>query len=278
MNNSVQIAVDILLALLTGGILLFFLEVMHLGVEVSREFKSVMNPFYHRLSRFMVFLDFYRYALIVPKDNKACDEFKSLIERIARSGLECIMTGRDMSYQNAKDLDTLCESINHIWYSLDRFTEVKQEITIDYTSPYDVAIEAISEVFPRYKGKKADRDLLYEASGAFYSSVWEPVQHCTSNYEYFLEEEKSTRRILLIALLLICLSLLCIMMYVDSFNAWLPCALTIMSSIVFAVSMWKLSHVSSLSKRIIRSTRSEMKESYLSLGDVCQRVARWANR
>ena len=272
MNNSVQIAVDILLALLTGGILLFFLEVMHLEVEVSREFKSIMNPFYHKLSRFIVFLNHYQYAIVVPKDNKACDEFKSLIKRIARSGLECIMTGRDMSYLNAKDLDTLCESINHIWYSLDRFTGVKQGISLDYSFQDDDAIDAISEVFPRYKGRRADRDLLYEASGDFYSSVWEPVQHCTGNYEFYLEEEKITRYLVLSTLLMTGLSLICIMVWVDTMHINVPCIIVLISFMLFTGCIIQLSKLSSISKRISRSTRSEMKESYFSLGDVYRKI------
>lgn len=36
---------------------------MHLEGAVSREFKEVMNPFYHKLSKYLVFLYHYRYHL-----------------------------------------------------------------------------------------------------------------------------------------------------------------------------------------------------------------------
>lgn len=273
MYSSTQIAVDILLALLTGGILLFFLEVMHLEVEVSKDFKSTMNPFYHKLSQFMVFLDFYRFAIVAPKGNKACEDFKSLVERITRRGLESIMTGRDMSYLSAKDLDTLCESINHIWHSLDRNTEIKREISIDNSFRYDEAIAAISEVFPCYKGSEADIVLLSKASGTFYNSVWEPVQHCTGNYEFYLEEEKIARCIVLLTLLVTGLSLICIMVWVDSMYKYIPCIMVLVSFILLTGCLIQLSKLSSISKRISRSTRSEMMESYFSLGDVYIKVA-----
>ncbi len=48
MSDSVQIAVDILSALLAGGFLLFFIETMHIESDVKQRFKSIMNPFYHK--------------------------------------------------------------------------------------------------------------------------------------------------------------------------------------------------------------------------------------
>ena len=274
MYSSTQIAVDILLALLTGGILLFFLEVMHLEVSVSRDFKAVMNPFYHNLSHFMVFLNYYQFAIRAPKGNKACREFKDLIERITRRGLECIMTGRDMSYLSAKDLGTLCESINHIWYSLDRNTEIKREISIDNSSRYDEAIAAISEVFPCYKGSEADIVLLSKASGAFYNAVWEPVQHCTGNYEFYLEEEKIARCIVLLTLLVTGLSLICIMVWVDSMHKYIPCIMVLVSFILLTGCLIQLSKLSSISKRISRSTRSEMEESYINMNNMIKKITR----
>ena len=50
MDNTVQIAIDLLSALLTGGFLLFFIETMHIEHDVSQRFLSIMNPFYHKLS------------------------------------------------------------------------------------------------------------------------------------------------------------------------------------------------------------------------------------
>ena len=44
MNSSVQIAVDILTALLTGGFLLFFIETMHIESDVKQRYKAIMNP------------------------------------------------------------------------------------------------------------------------------------------------------------------------------------------------------------------------------------------
>ena len=46
MNNTTQIAVDLLSALLTGGFLLFFIETMHIESDVIQRFKSIMNPFF----------------------------------------------------------------------------------------------------------------------------------------------------------------------------------------------------------------------------------------
>ena len=138
---------------------------------------------------------------------------------------------------------------------------------------YDEAIAAISEVFPCYKGSEADIVLLSKASGTFYNSVWEPVQHCTGNYEFYLEEEKIARCIVLLTLLVTGLSLICIMVWVDSMYKYIPCIMVLVSFILLTGCLIQLSKLSSISKRISRSTRSEMMESYFSLGDVYRKVA-----
>ena len=43
MSSSVQIAVDILSALLTGGFLLFFIETMHIESDVKQRYKAIMT-------------------------------------------------------------------------------------------------------------------------------------------------------------------------------------------------------------------------------------------
>ena len=43
MSSSVQIAVDILAALLTGRFLLFFIETMHIESDVKQRFKAIMK-------------------------------------------------------------------------------------------------------------------------------------------------------------------------------------------------------------------------------------------
>lgn len=275
MPNTIQIAVDILIALLTGGILLFFLEILHLEGSVSREFKEVMNPFYHKLSKYLVILNHYSFSLIADKDDTQARKFKKQVEDISRKGLEAVMTGRDISYLSAKDLDVLCEEINNVWYVLDRGGQLMHNLRIDNNISKEEAIEAISESFPAFNGRLLDVALLYELSGRFYNKVWEPVQHCTDNYEYFQIEERKARRLLIIGLGLTLLSLISTMIWVGVMPVWLPCIFVILSSFVLAVSLWQLHHVSYISKRLIRSTRDEINAKHISFSDMTKKIIRW---
>ena len=71
MNSSIQIAVDILSALLTGGFLLFFIETMHIESDVKQRYKGIMNPFYHKLSKLTVFVGYLRSAIKFPEMERA---------------------------------------------------------------------------------------------------------------------------------------------------------------------------------------------------------------
>ena len=275
MPNTIQIAIDILLALLTGGILLFFLEILHLEGSVSREFKEVMNPFYHKLSNYLVIVNYYNYSLIANRDDAQITKFKKQIEILSRKGLESVVTGRDISYLSEKDLDTLCEEINNIWYVLDRGGQLMHNLKLDDRISKDEALEAIKESFPVYKGKPLDIALLYDLSSHFYNKVWEPVQHCTDNYEYFQGEEKINRKILINGLGLTLLSLIVIMIWVDMLPVFIPCLLVIVSSTLLAAGLKQLYHVSYISKRLIRSTRDEINENLISVSDMWNKIFRW---
>lgn len=275
MPNTIQIAVDILIALLTGGILLFFLEILHLEGSVSREFKEVMNPFYHKLSKYLVVLNYYRFSLRADKNDLQEKEFEKQIEGISRKGLEAVTSGRDITYLSAKDLDILCEEINNIWYVLDRGGQLMRNLRIDNNISKDEAIEAINESFPGYTGKPLDVSLLYDLSGRFYNKVWEPVQHCTHNYEYFQDEEKKARRLLITGLGLTLLSLISIMIWVNMMPVILPCVFVFLSSVILAISLWLLHHVSYISKRLIRSTRDEINANHISISDMMKKVVHW---
>lgn len=260
MIDSVTVAVNILLGLLTGGILLFFLEVMHLEGSVSKEFKEVMNPFYHKLSKYLVFLSYYRFHLSSKPNDDYAKKFIKQIETISMRGRESLMSGRDISYLSASDLEKLCDDINNkIWYVLDRNSELRKNLSIEDVYYKADAVEALCEVFPAYKDHPLDVQLLYETSGKFFNVIWEPVQHCTWNYEYFLEKEKKARHIILFELAFTVFSLVFIMLSMDFVNSIIPKLLTIIAVVFFAIAINNISFVASLSKRIIRSTKSEMK-------------------
>ena len=118
MNSSIQIAVDILSALLTGGFLLFFIETMHIESDVKQRYKGIMNPFYHKLSKLTVFVGYLRSAIKFPNMEWA-KYLKDDMEYIRKAGVVPSSSGRDIPFMKSKELEKLCDVINDVWYNLD---------------------------------------------------------------------------------------------------------------------------------------------------------------
>lgn len=252
MNSSIQIAVDILSALLTGGFLLFFIETMHIESDVKQRFKSIMNPFYHKLSKMSVFVGHMQYAIRFPKDRLG-EDLKKNIEYISKAGIVPMTSGRDISYMRGEELEKLCETFNNIWYHLDRYPALRRSIEIDDGGGLDTATEALIEVYPKYKNKRIDVDALRDATGAFYNEYWEPVAHCTPNYEYWKSRAKATRILVFCALGISLLSLIFIMLWAECICVEIPCIFAIISSVVFATCVGMMAHLISLSNRLFRA-------------------------
>ena len=252
MNGSVQIAVDLLSTLLTGGFLLFFIETMHIESDVKQRFKSIMSPFYHKLSEMTVFVDYMRYSIIFPH-NRLFDNLKNDIEFISKAGIVPRTSGRDIPYMNSKELESLCETFNNIWYQLDRYPELRRDIVVEDGVGLDTAAAALCDVYPKYINKKIDIDTLQDATGAFYVDYWQPVEHCTSNYEYWESESKITRILIFCALGISLLSLIIIMLWTECIYNAIPCIFAILSSTVFGVCIGMMARLVSLSNRLFRA-------------------------
>jgi hypothetical protein len=252
MNNSVQIAVDLLSTLLTGGFLLFFIETMHIESDVKQRFKSFMNPFYHRLSKMTVFVGYMRYSIIFPQ-NRLFDNLKKDLEFISKAGIVSSTSGRDIPYMNSKELESLCEAFNNIWYQFDRYPELRRDIVLEDGVGLDTAAAALCDVYPKYINKKVDIDTLQDATGAFYVDYWQPVEHCTSNYESWESKSKITRILIFCSLGTSLLSLIVIMLWVECICIAIPCIFAILSSTLFGVCVGMMARLVSLSNRLFRA-------------------------
>ena len=52
MEEQVSIIIPIIVALLTGGFIILFLENQHVGASVIERYHFIMQPFMHRLSNY----------------------------------------------------------------------------------------------------------------------------------------------------------------------------------------------------------------------------------
>lgn len=207
MSSSVQIAIEILSALLTGGFLLFFIEAMHIESDVKQRFKSIMNPFYHKLSKFTVFIGYMRSSLSFPKSQWG-EQLKKDMDIIHNAGVVPMSSGRDIPYMKGKELSDLCEIINDVWYCLEKSPELRRDLVFHSGFGIDIARNALIEVYGKYKGEPMDINTIHDVSGNFYVGYWQPVEHCTPNYEYWQGKAKLSRILIFCALGVTLLSLI----------------------------------------------------------------------
>lgn len=251
MSSSVQIAVDILSALLTGGFLLFFIETMHIESDVKQRYKAIMNPFYHKLSKLTVFVGYLRSSMRFP-DLECAQILKKDMEYISKAGMVPSSSGRDIPFMKSEQLEKLCNTINNIWYNLDRSSEFRNNIVIE-TGFVNIAKNALCEVFPEYKDKEMSIDVLQDATGNFYEKYWQPVEHCTPNYEFWEGKAILSRILIFVALGLSLLSLLVTMLWAECICPVIPCTLAITSSLIFVVCIGTMAYLISLSNKLFRA-------------------------
>ena len=252
MSSSVQIAIDILAALLTGGFLLFFIETLHIESDVKQRFKAIMNPFYHKLSKLTVFVGYLRSAMRFP-DVERAKILKDDMALIAKAGTVPSSSGRDIPFLKSDELETLCNIINDVWYNLDKSYDLRHNIVIE-GGFVSIAKDALCEVYPEYKDREVTAEVLQDVTGDFYVRYWQPVEHCTPNYELWEKKAKLSRILIFVALGVSLLSLLFVMVWAECICPAIPCSLAIVSSLIFAICIGMMAYLISLSDRLFRAS------------------------
>lgn len=127
MEEQVSIIIPIIVALLTGGFIILFLENQHVGASVIERYHFIMQPFMHRLSNYFKFLSSAKVYFSIKKGTKKDEAeyvfaFKDLMDKLSHLAHPCIMSGQDYptSKFTAKQLENICEEINNVWYYWDR--------------------------------------------------------------------------------------------------------------------------------------------------------------
>ena len=160
MNEQFNIIVSILAALLTGGFLMIFIESQQVAGNVAERFHFAMTPFFHSFSNYVKFISSFRacFTFRVAENSDYIKKLKDNIEKVGRLGGQSIVSGQDFpaDYFTAEELDSICNTINNIWYYIDRYqNSIYKQLDFDsrhaemfsqYTKDY---LEAISS---KYKG------------------------------------------------------------------------------------------------------------------------------
>lgn len=260
MEEQVSIIISIIVALLTGGFIILFLENQHVGANVIERYHFVMQPFMHRLSNYFKFLSSAKIYFSINKGTKKDDAeyvflFNDLMDRLGRFAYPCIMSGQDypVSKFSAQQLQEICEEINNVWYYWDR----KRNYMIDYCS-YDsykaelfgkLYREYLNEVFPhKYEETNLSLDLISDVSGTFYTNVYEPIQHVPFEYKRWCEKEKEFKKLTFITIGLCMVTLVVILLLRYITPLCIMNFLTLLNIALLASCLFKFSKLESLAR------------------------------
>lgn len=264
MEEQISIIIPIIVALLTGGFIILFLENQHVGANVIERYHFVMQPFMHRLSNYFKFLSSAKVYFSINRGTKKEDAeyvflFNDLMDRLGRMAFPCIMSGQDypVSKFSAKQLQGICEDINNVWYYWDN----KRSYMIDYCS-YDshkaemfgkLDREYLNEVFPhKYDETEFSLGMISDVSGTFYANVYEPIQHVPFEYEQWCKKEEEFKKLtfVTIGLCLVTLVVILLLRYVTPLC--IMNILTLLNIVLLASCLYKFSKLESLARSVFR--------------------------
>ena len=247
--GQIEIAVSILSALLTGGFILFFIESQHIEQVVNDKFRSIMNPYYSKLSAFMVATYFIELRFKHPAKNTPSEK---LIKEISKTGGLVHVSGRDIPYMDSKKLTVLNEKINNIWYYYDKghYKSISFDTSENHVFQKEEVFERINKISTQYSKYKFDKYLLPNIAGLFYIDIWQEVSYVTANYEYWQRRSKGNRNKILFSIILVMLILIVAMLFSHRITSNLLVLATVASCLFFVYNLFSLSNLLKLSNEI----------------------------
>lgn len=264
MEEQISIIVPIIVALLTGGFIILFLENQHVGANVIERYHFIMQPFMHRLSNYFKFLSSAKVYFSINRGTKKEDAeyvflFNDLMDRLGHLAYPCIVSGQDypISKFSAQQLQKICEDINKVWY----YWDDKQNYMRDYCT-YNtgkaelhgmMAREYLNEVFPhKYDEKVFSLNLIGDVSGTFYTEIYQPIQNVPSEYEYWCKEEAKFKKLTLSTIGLCLITLIVILLLRYFVHLCTMNFLTLLNIGLLVSCLYKFSKLESLSRKLFR--------------------------
>lgn len=230
--------ISILSAVITGGFVLIFIEISNRKNRENDRYRQLMSPFIRKLSAYFKYISWVCLHITGPKpDTPEEKKFKETLRvDIAKYGSQLIVRGGryDVDTFSAKELEDLCNTINHVWYmhdrwSLDRLnfagTSIKQELVEKELKILNESYLAIPESVSK----------IARVSGDFYADEYWPLQD--EPYYHELLTKLYKRQSLFVCLsLMIVLVTLCAQICVEMSIGFMR-TMTIIIVVLFALCM-----------------------------------------
>lgn len=213
-----EMYIEILTSLLTGGVIVLFIESQQLVNNVRDRFDFIMLPFMKSLTGYLRFLSYYKSSYIFKKN-----DFVILQEDLAylsALGGKSIVAGRNIpvDYFSAEDLQKLCERINNIWYVI-RQNHESFYSNVYYKEPpfLDYCHKCLSDISSEYMSEVLDRGSMEKISGSLYSDIYQPIEDIPYEYEVWEEKDSNFRMISYISIGTTLLSILVLLTFSNCF-------------------------------------------------------------
>lgn len=259
MEEQVSIIITILAALLTGGFLMIFIESQQVANNMAERFHFIMHPFFHSFTNYARFISSFKSCFSFREVEKEgyMKRLKDDLEQISRIGGKSIIAGQEfpVDYFTGKQLDSVCKTINDIWYCIDNDYHGFQKIEFDthHAEMFsEHTISYIEEISPKYKGIKLTKDLLGKVSGDFYVDFYQPIEHILPHYEYWLKKEKEFKIIAMITIIITLLTMLILLLLRCYMPIWILNSLCILCCGLLLFELYKLMRLEDLTKKIMR--------------------------
>jgi hypothetical protein len=255
-----SIIISILAALLTGGFLMIFIESQQVAGSVAERFHFAMNPFFHSFSNYVKFISSFKtcFTFKVTKDSDYVKRLKDNVETIAGLGGRSIISGQNYpaDYFTAKELNSICNTVNDIWYRIDR----EQDYVYDHLDFDSRHVQMFSEhikdyldaISPKYKGMQLTKDMLAKVSGDFFVEIYQPIQHILPQYEFWQKKEKEFKKLTLTTVGFTLLTMILVLLLSCYIPMWIYKVLCIACCGLLIFELYKLIKLENLSKTIMR--------------------------
>lgn len=192
-ESHFSLAITILTTMIIGGCLIIIVENQHIKGEITSRYYNIMRPFYHKLALFAKFAQQCMFALeAVDEEGKRYKKrLQDKMVRINKLAYEAIVTGKDFLLLDPKELETICEDINGIWYIFDRNYNMYSHLRFRGDSKMNEIRNSLIEYDRTLSKEIIDLHIFPNVSGEFYVKEWQPIDNIPFDYQFFNQKIKT---------------------------------------------------------------------------------------
>ena len=254
--EQLSLLTSILTSVLTGGILVLFIENQHLTSYVWTKYESIMTPFIHKLTCVIKYISLCNSAIEEPDTpNPSLTAYKKRLDYFRSYNFITIMGGRDfpIDYFAARNLDEICEKVNDIWYFGDRYPADLEGFFVNETVYGDNAKKLLLEIFEKktFFQEHLTIRLLNNVTGQFYSEIYQPIKNIPLYFDVW--KKRSTYfKCLSISSIIICINTFILLLVWPNIPSCWIILLTIFSLIIFSFDLFYLLHLDVFSRKMFK--------------------------